>query len=198
MSIKTIGIKYSEVNPLLLNNPQMVDPLNRYKKEASKITKKRNKTDDDHAELRTLEVEAKLYWDSDLGVYVPSSWVSSSIAQVAFKLEKISKADIRGSVFTTENKIKLNYQGSELVKAPADIIKNSDFHILMNLKQGQVRVAKAFPIFKGWSFETEIEYDDSIIDPDSLERLIKHAAKYVGMGDFRPTYGRCTAEVTHV
>jgi hypothetical protein len=61
-----------------------------------------------------------------------------------------------------------------------------------------VRVVKAFPIFHAWSFSTGVEFDDKIIDPDSLTRIVEHTARYVGFGDFRPKFGRATAEVAHV
>jgi hypothetical protein len=54
---------------------------------------------------------------------------------------------------------------------------------------------KHVPIFNDWSFSADFEFDDKLIDPESLESIIKHAAKYGGFGDFRPTYGRSIAEV---
>jgi hypothetical protein len=59
-------------------------------------------------------------------------------------------------------------------------------------------VVKAFPIFHDWSFKTHLEFDDKIVDPDSIAQTIKHASKYGGYGDFRPTFGRAEAKVTHV
>lgn len=66
------------------------------------------------------------------------------------------------------------------------------------LPQGQVRVAKDFPIFKKWSFSTVIEFDDSVVDLDGLRKVVNRTSQYVGFGDFRPTFGRATAEVTSV
>jgi hypothetical protein len=82
------------------------------------------------------------------------------------------------------------------VKTPEDIVKNDEFRHMMTLKQGQVRVVKAVPIFHDWSFVVGLEFDDKMIDPGSLEAIIHHAAKFGGFGDFRPTFGRATAEVT--
>ena len=195
MSIQTAKITYTGISTLLVNNPQMADPLNHYKKLIGVPQKKRVKTDEDHLLIRDIEVRAKIYWDKDLKIYVPGSWVAASIAQASFKLEKISKADIRGSVFVVDPKLKLQYTGIEKVKAPEDIVKNSEFHLIQNLKQGQVRVAKASPVFSDWSFEVVIEFDNSMIEPVALERIIVHAAKYMGFGDFRPTFGRATASV---
>ena len=71
----------------------------------------------------------------------------------------------------------------------------SEFRLNMTLKQGQVRVVKAVPIFHKWSFSTRVEFDDKLVDESSLVDIIKHASLYGGFGDFRPTFGRAQAEV---
>lgn len=199
MAMRQAQIKVTGINPLLQNNPQTVDRFNGYTKRMAAINaKKTRRTDDDYHELQDIEVRAKLYFDDKVGVYIPAAWVSSAIAATAFKVAKISKADIRGALFTTDDKIKLHYRDSNKVKTPDDIVGNGDFRISLTLRQGQVRVVKAAPIFHNWSFETVVEYDDKIIDPDSLTRIVEHMAKYGGFGDFRPTFGRAIAEVSHV
>lgn len=197
MSIKSLRIKVNGIKPLLLNNPQTVDPFNKYSKAMKSITAKRTgKTEDDLLELGNIEVESKLYFDDELGVYVPSRWLTEAICTAAFGTVKIGRDKMRGGIFSTEDKVQLTYKGSNKVKTKADIVKNSDFRIRMGLPQGKVRICKDFPIFHGWSFETSVEYDDSIIDEASLRRVVEHTSKYVGYGDFRPTFGRALAEVT--
>lgn len=199
MAMRQATIKVTGINPLLQNNPQTVDRFNQYTKSMAQINaKKTRRTDEDYRELQDIEVRAKMYFDENIGVYVPATWISSGIAATSFKVAKISKADIRGALFTTDDKIKLEYRDSRKVKKPADIVGNPNFRICLTLRQGQVRVVKAAPIFHEWSFETMVEYDDKIIDPDSLDRIVEHMAKYGGFGDFRPTFGRAIAEVSHV
>ena len=97
-------------------------------------------------------------------------------------------------MFPTKPKIKLSYDGMEKVSTPVDIVKNSDFHNVVSLKQGQVRVVKAAPIFNNWSAEIELDYDDSVINLSELKTLLEHSACYGGFGDFRPTHGRATVD----
>ena len=197
MSILSAHVKIIGINYLLQNNPQTVDRFNKYAKKMAAINaKKTRRTDDDYIELRKIEVESKMYFDESLGIYVPSTWLAEAIAVNAYRVAKISKADIRGALFTVQDKCKLTYDKMNLVKTPHDIIGNSAFHHIATLKQGLPRVVKAFPIFKNWSFECGLVFDDKIIDPDSLKRIIDHAATYGGFGDFRPTFGRAKAEVT--
>lgn len=199
MPIRTANLSVTGVSPLLMNNPQTVDRFNRFAKRMAAINaKKTRRTDDDYLELRDLEMESKSYFDDEVGVYVPSSWVSEAIAAAAFRVAKISRADIRGAMFTTADKIPLTFRDQDKVKTIDDIVKNPAFRIVLNLPQGQTRLAKAFPIFHKWSFDTTLEFDDKIIDPDSLSRIVDHTARYGGFGDFRPKFGRAQAEVKHV
>lgn len=198
MSIRSMTASITGINPLLMNNPQTVDRFNPYTKAMSKINAKKTKrTDDDYRELQDIEVRAKMYFDESTGIYVPSNWMLAAIAAVSFKTTKISKNEVRGSVFTTRDKLPLTYRDMAKVKKPEDIVGNPEFRINLTLRQGQVRVVKAAPIFHDWSFQCQLEYDDKTLDPDSLVRIIKHAATYGGFGDFRPTFGRATAEVSH-
>lgn len=199
MAMRTANISIKGVTPLLQNNPQTVDRFNKFAKRMAQINaKKTRRTDDDYLELRDIEMESKVYFDAEMGVYVPASWLAEAIATSAFKVAKISRADIRGAMFTTDDKLKLSYRDSDKVKAVTDIVGNATFRQMLTLPQGQVRVVKAFPIFHQWSFSTQLEFDDKIIDPDSLTRIAEHTAKYGGFGDFRPKFGRAVAEVEHV
>lgn len=195
MAIRHANVKITGIGPLLQNNPQTVDPFNRYAKAKKAITNKRTKTDDDLLELGHIETESKVYFDDSIGVYVPATWLTESIIVTGFAVAKIGRGKMRGGLFATEQKIKLHYRGMSKVKTVTDIVMNPDFRHRMLLKQGQVRVPKDAPIYHDWSFETALEYDDTVVDFGSLKKIIERAAMYGGFGDFRPTYGRATAEV---
>jgi hypothetical protein len=189
----------SGISPLLMNNPQTVDRFNPYTRAMARINaKKAKRTDDDYHELHDLEVRAKLYFDDEIGVYVPGTWVLSNIAANAFRTVKVSKQDIRASVFMTCSRIPLEYEGKSIVKTADDIVGNPQFRKKLILPQRQVRIAKAAPIFHKWKFSTEIEFDEKMIDPNDLKYVLEYGAKYNGFGDFRPTFGRATVEVNHV
>lgn len=198
MAIQQAIIKITGIGSLLQNNPQTVDPFNRYAKAKKAITNKRAKTDDDLIELGNLETESKIFFDPEVGVYVPANWLTESIITTAFQVAKIGRAKMRGAIFATEWKIKLNYKDMSKVKTISDIVMNPVFRHRMLLKQGQVRVPKDAPIFHDWSFETVIEFDDAVVDFYSIKKIVEHSARYGGFGDFRPTFGRATAEVTNV
>ena len=81
MAMRTAAVKITGVTPLLMNNPQTVDRFNRFAKRMAAINaKKTRRTDDDYLELRDIEVESKVYFDDEMGVYAPANWVSEAIA----------------------------------------------------------------------------------------------------------------------
>ena len=195
MAIRQATISIAGISPLLQNNPQTVDPFNQYAKAMKAITNKRTgKTEDDLIELGNIEARAKLYFDDQVGVYVPARWVTEALVTAAHGIIKVSRDKMRGGVFSTEDKVALHYDGIEQVKTADDVVYNPKFRLRMGLPQGRVRVPKDFPIFHGWSFGTVIEFDDKVVDLGGIKRIIEHSAKYVGFGDFRPTFGRALGE----
>ena len=199
MAIQQAQIIVTGISPLLQNNPQTVDPFNHYAKAKKAITNKRTaKTDADLLELGNLETESKLYFDDEIGVYIPATWITEAIICGGFSVAKIGRAKMRGGLFATEPKIKLKYRGMNKVKTITDVVMNPECRHRMLLKQGQVRGPKDAPIFHDWSFETVVEFDDTVVDMGSLRRIVERSAKYGGFGDFRPTFGRANAEVLDV
>jgi hypothetical protein len=188
--MESLNFEIIGVEPLLMNNPQAADPFNGYSKVMKEITGKKKKTEDDLLELRKYEAQSKVYLDKEIGIYVPSTWVMASLAGASYNKAKISKAMVRSSVFPTESKLKLNYDGQELVKGVEDISGNPKFVTILLLKQGQNKLPKAAPIFHNWSFQCELEFDSTIINRRDLVGILQYASNYGGFGDFRPTYGR--------
>jgi hypothetical protein len=198
MSIQQANVTIKGIGSLLQNNPQTVDPFNRYSKLKKPLTSKKSKTEEDLLELGNIDTESKLFFDPELGVYVPTRWLTEQIVTSAFSTIKVGKDKMRGGVFATEDKAKLQYAGMNKVKAIEDVIANPEFRHRMILPQQNIRIAKDFPIFRDWSFSTVIEFDDTVVDLAGLTAILKRSATYVGFGDFRPTFGRAVAEVTLV
>ena len=198
MAIQQARITITGIGPLLQNNPQTVDPFNRYTKMKKPLTSKKSKTEEDLIELGNLDTESKLFFDSEIGVYVPTRWLTEQIVTSAFGIIKVGKDKMRGGIFATEDKAKLTYEGMNKVKAVQDIVYDSQFRHRMILPQQNIRIVKDFPIFHKWSFSTVLEFDDTVVDLTGLTNIIKRSAVYVGFGDFRPTFGRAKAEVENV
>lgn len=59
------------INPLLMHNSRLSNPLDPNAKAMKKVSGKRQKTDEDHAELARLEHAGSLYHDPIAGPYIP-------------------------------------------------------------------------------------------------------------------------------
>ena len=53
------------------------------------------------------------------------------------------------------------------------------------------------PIFHDWSFETDIEYDSSVISARQLRQILKDHGMRRGFGDWRPRFGQAKIELTY-
>ena len=177
-------------NEIRVNNPQSADSLNKYAKKIKALRAVKKKTDADEALLRNMEVESKLYFNDELGVWIPTTWIMAAVGKLAFKQIKVSKADIRGGVFVNGTKIKLNYHDMDKVKKIEDLVLNPFFRSTELLKQGMVKVPKSIPTFTNWSFDIDLDFDEEVITEIEIERILKLAIERHGFGDFRPTYGR--------
>jgi hypothetical protein len=199
MAIQKLKVKATGVTPLLQNNPRTVDPFDTYSKAMAPFKKRgAAKTEESLLKLRQLEAEAKTYFDDEIGVYIPSRWIIKMLADSSYEISRIAKTKVYGAIFPVESKVKLCFKNMNRVKTLKDISKNQEFQHLMILPQRQVRLAKNFPIFHNWSFETEIEYDSNLFDFETIERILKFGGLYKGFGDFRPSFGRCQIEIEEV
>ena len=56
------------------------------------------------------------------------------------------------------------------------------------------RVMRTRPIFNNWAAVVEVEFEDSILNEEQVERWVHAAGTQVGLCDWRPRCGRFTAE----
>ena len=56
------------------------------------------------------------------------------------------------------------------------------------------RIIRVRPRIPVWSTSFTVEYDETVINGQDLEAAITEAGAIVGIGDWRPKYGRFTAD----
>ena len=127
--MKTLRFTIKGTLPLLQNNPQCADPMNKYSLEKKPLVSKSGskRTPEEWQELNELEIRSKIYWDDGIGIYVPARWVIAAIAKASFKTTRKSAENVRSSVIVNDDKIPLNYSRKNTVKKPVDIIRNEYF-----------------------------------------------------------------------
>lgn len=189
--MKTVKLRLTGTAPLLMHNGRAADPLSPEAKAlVAAGSKKKGKTDDDHAVLAKAEWKSGLYLDDAGNVCLPSEAIHAAIVAGA-RSEKLGK-DFNKAILITEDMPKLKYTGPrDLDKLYAD----GNYVDRRPVKVGQQKVARTRPIFKDWSIDVEITYAPEVIaDAANIVRLAQYAGKFVGVGDYRPKFGRFEVE----
>jgi hypothetical protein len=178
---------------LLMHNSRLADPLDSIVKERKKITGKRTKTDEDQEELARLEHAGSLYIDPVAGPYIPGQNVERCLVDAA-RVTKQGVKVTRGVFISTDTNA-IGYKGPR----DADgLWKDANFRHMASVKVGQSRVMRCRPIFNSWAVEADGILDPSILDLAELESILTTAGQMIGLGDWRPRYGRFTATLATI
>lgn len=187
--MQTIRFRLKGETPLLQHNVRLANPLDPFAKQISAIAKKRNKTDADYAALAPLEFEGGMYFDKEIGPYVPGAWIDRM-------LENAGKREKLGSTFKAyaqclADKIPIEYEGPRTLKG---LWENGYYWTTMVGVQ-QRKTTRTRPMFQQWAIQVQIFYDEEALDAVQIIRTIERAGLAVGLGDYRPRYGKFVHEV---
>lgn len=178
--------------PMLQHNGRLSNPLDRYTRQIKSIVGKRNKTDEDLAKIMQIEARGGCWETRDqlLGVPTSAVWRCLYDAAKAFKRGEDLK---RGLLFNDD--VEPVLVDGEPVSCD-DFIKDSEHLFLRSVKIGRNRTMRARPrVPQGWVTVHKFELLADVIDQRNLAPIIERAGRLVGLGDWRPTYGRFTARM---
>lgn len=170
--------------PLIMHNGRLADRDYEWARELGALTKKRNKTDEDHEEVARLEWRGGLYLDDNVGPYLPGDNIRRSLIDGA-RLTKEGKTIERG-VLRLSRINRLGYDGP---RTPEEMWEAGRFKHRAMVRVGQSKVARYRPKFVDWTAEVVIDFDSSIIERRDLVRIAGAAGAYIGVCDGRPFYG---------
>ena len=191
--MKTIHVAIKGETTLIMHSCQCVNPLHPLSLQMKKITSIRKKTEEDLVKLSDLEWEAGLYWDDDIGLYMPAENIEATIREGA-KARKKGK-DITKAFSVLELKIPVDI-GEKLT---LDQMRSDyRFRDVRAMKVKMARVMRTRPRFNNWKLEFDAAYDEKLLDFQSVVDAIEYAGQYVGLCDSRPKYGKFVATVTEL
>ncbi len=178
--------------PLLMHNVRLASPLNAYAKQLKALNSKRTKTDEDRLAIARVEFEGSLYWDDEVGPFVPGPNLLASLVEGG-RLTKAGKKVERG-VNVDDLVMPLIYRG------PRDVESlwgggESEYVDLRTVVVQRNKVDRCRPIFREWAFEAEILLDPAVIDLDEFAEVARNAGAMAGIGDYRRMYGRFAVEI---
>jgi len=182
------------VNTILMHNPQTADPLNPFKKELSKVTSKRTKTDEDYMKISKIEFISGCYWDDVLGLYLPANNLEQCIIEGA-KINKNGKKAPLAIRIISDSKMKLNTDAKgksleEICKEDNGKYQDNRFVII-----NRSRIMKTRPRFDRWNMTCTIQLDETLMTVEEFQDAISNAGARKGLGTYRPKYGLFTAKL---
>lgn len=178
---------------LLMHSARLSNPLDPVAKAMKRVTGKRVKTDDDHEEVARLEHMGSLYMDPDVGPYIPGENIQRCLVDAA----KVTKAGVKVTrgVFISSDVNPLSYRGPRDVES---LWKDENFRLMASVKVGTSRVMRCRPIFRDWKTEAVGMLDTSVLSFDEFQQIAATAGMMIGLGDWRPRYGRFVGSLEKV
>jgi hypothetical protein len=172
--------------PILMHNVQLADPSNPFTKALKSVTSKRKKTEADLEEMANIEWRGGLYTNHAGEIILPSRVLEAVIAKGATK-SKEGKQALSG-VFVESDGV-FNYRGQG--KSIDEMCINPEFRLTVGVNVSQKRIMRTRPIFHDWSATFELSASTEVVtDSATILRWLRDAGAFIGVGDYRPRYGR--------
>lgn len=190
-----VKVKCTGTRPIIIHNARLASPMDEFTKSISVISGKRKKTEGDRLAIARLEFEGGLYFDPEIGPYLPAQNLYKSLIEGA-RIIKAGKMIERG-VIPADINLPLQYNGPRTIdKLWGEGIFKSPFVDFRLVRIQNSRIDKCRPIFRNWKIEAEYLIDTQIIDYDTFVRVVELAGQMTGVGTYRLLYGRFESEVT--
>lgn len=186
-----IRIQLTGTTAMLMHSSRTVDPLDPMTQAIKAITSKRKKTDADHLEIARLEFAAGLYFDEVAGPFVPGENIFRTLVEGG-KLTKAGVKVTRGLLITTDIN-PLSYKGPRTID---ELWADPAFRNSSPVRVSMARTVRCRPHFPaGWKVDCDAILDDTVLSFMDLQEIATQAGQMIGLGDWRPRFGRFTADV---
>lgn len=183
--MKTIHAEIKSISAMLMHSDRTANPLDEFSKALKKFTSKRKKTEEDYLAIAKLEFEASCYYESTNGWYMPCANIEATLLNSAKHFKKGTL--IKQAIIVPENGT-FSFPDDNL--KPTQLFKKSEYVDMRTVKVGTQKVVRTRPIFHEWRVSFVGFLDTNKMEPDEIKEIIENAGKYVGLGDYRPRYGR--------
>ena len=171
--------------PLLMHNGMLADQEYVYSKALKLVSKRRSKNEDDRGEMAEHEFQGGMYFEDGVGPGLPSGAIEAAIKNSA-KQDRAGKI-VTSALFVDEEFLPLIYDGPKTREALWADARYRDRRIAVVQR---ARVARTRPRFPKWEIKFTITMLPCELNAEDLERYMRYAGCYVGLGDYRPKYGR--------
>ena len=181
MYVDTMKVNICGMTPMLMHNGRGANPLDPNSIKMKSLSSKRNKTKDDIEELLLIQWETGLYFNDEIGLYMPSENLYAAFYKAAkkFKLgmkcSAISFPDPIGYPIFTANHT--NY---------IELKKDTTNKFVKTIVIQKAKTISCRPIFNKWEMNFELEFETNIIDANEIKTILMAMSQRVGLGVWTP------------
>lgn len=183
MSYQKLRFTITGTAALLMHNGRLADPSNEYAKMLKVLTSKRLKTEADFMKMAEIEWFGGL-WTWNKEPCLPSEAIEAALVKGAGRRKMT--AQVKAGVICTRH-AQLLYDGPS---DPRELWPDKRFRLQVPVRVQKGRVIRTRPRFSEWRAEVEVEYLPSLVSQAAIEELVVATGELVGVGDWRPRYGR--------
>jgi hypothetical protein len=186
---ETAVYKLAGVSPLIMHNGVLADPLSPQAKALKRMNKRSLKTDADYLLVAKTGFIHSLYYDAKLGPVIPGVNIEAMLVAAAKKRKMGPQAK---AGLLCEGSFALEYEGP---RDPEGLWADGRFRLTSGVVVGRGRIMRTRPRFESWAVTISIDYELTTINKTDLDEIIKLGGKIIGLGDWRPRYGRFAVEI---
>lgn len=183
--MEAIKAKIIGTHPLLMHSDRLANPLSQEAKAHKELTAKRKKTEEDHEAIARSEFAASAYFDQDIGFFLPGQNFDASFIAGA-KLQKLGTHWKRGAL-VLESRVKLIHDGPSTLE---DLWRSKVNVDCRGVKVGAAKIMRYRPVFMSWSAELTVMLNTEVLSAGEARKVIGDAGALIGVGDYRPRFGR--------
>ncbi|MFH0917033.1 MAG: hypothetical protein V1912_11405 [bacterium] len=195
-----IHVDVTGLTGLVMHNGRLADPLDPLAIELSRLTDKRNRTEEEEREISDFEWLASLYYEKGLGTYIPAENIVRCLRDAA-TVWKLGEAvydfvHVSTDLFTADGApvVPVKHDGPA---DPRKLQKEDAFRLRKTVKIGRNRTPRTRPIFRTWGMSFDIDLDDTDLNLSDFERIAERAGRLEGIGTARKLgYGRFAATLS--
>ena len=184
---ETLRFQITGAAPLLMHNGRLVDPLDEHARAMAAVAGKRLKTEADHLRLAELEFLGSLYLSGGAPC-IPAEMMEAALVKAAAQMRRASKARA-GLVVRAD--LKLDDEGP---RDPRALWADARFRLRAPVRVGASKVMRTRPMFPAWAAELAVDYLPGLLNPGDVRGFLTTAGEQVGIGDWRPRFGRFWAD----
>lgn len=173
--------------PLLMHNGRLAAQDDPYARKMCEITSKRKKVDADYEELARLEFLGGLYLGKNGEPCIPSLVFEACLIGKggAARKERMGK-EAAAALWVLDN-APLIYEGP---REPEKLWEDKRFVSQMLVVVRGSRVTRTRPIFREWSADVTLQFNEELLDEKDVRRWVEVAGEQCGLMDWRPRFGR--------